>query len=554
MIADALSPADLTGAKALARMIDLWAGRCAPVFHVPGEGILELIDALEDQGVPMISCRHEAGAAVAAQAAGHVTGIPGIFLAGRAPGALNAALALHTARTDAAPLITIIGQPSREIMGREPFLGEEFKDTFGAMAKWVGSCTEAKRLPELFAAAWAKAIEGQRGPVVLAVHEEVWSEPLPLSALAKLPPLRPALHPAAEDIDRLRRLIAAARRPILLAGGTGWSPQGVDDLHRFADLTGLPVATSYRRRDLMPASHPGFVGEIGIGADPVLAQKIGDSDLVIALGLRLGEINTFGGKDFEGYSLIKAPHPGHPLVHIHPDPEELNAVYRPDLPICADPEPVLRALLETPPVSDLAQDWRASLRAARVAFTTGNPCPGPLDLREVMRELRAQLPADAMLTVGAGAYAHWGQRYFPHEIHGTQLGPKSGAMGYGLPAAIGVQTALPGRRVIALAGDGCFMMQGEDLATAVRYNLPIVILVINNSLYGAIAATQGRAFGRLSGTELSTIDFSLLARAHGAWGHRVETTADFGPALAQALAAEGPALIELITTKEALKP
>ncbi|MDK3018767.1 thiamine pyrophosphate-dependent enzyme [Pseudodonghicola flavimaris] len=558
MTEDRPHPATMNGAEALARMIALWGGSGpqppAPVFHVPGEGILELIDALEAQGSAMISCRHEAGAAVAAQAAGHVTGRPGIFLAGRAPGALNATLALHTARTDAAPLITIVGQPSRRIMGREPFLGDDFARSFGPIAKWTGVCTEAARLPELFATAWARAMAGQRGPVVLAIHEEVWHENLPIAALPASPPPRPALTPAPSELAALRRMLTAARRPILLAGGTGWAAADVAALRDLASTTGLPVATSYRRRDLMPASHPGFAGEIGIGADPALARQIGAADLVLVLGMRLGEINTFGGKDFEGYSLIPVPKPDHPLIHVHPDPDELTAVYRPDLPICADPGPVLRALLAEPPACRPEPGWCDGLRRARQAFTTGAPGRGPIDLRRVMQQLRVALPEDAMITTGAGAYAHWAQRYLPHERAGTQLGPKSGAMGYGLPAAIGVQASQPGRRVVALAGDGCFTMQGEELATAVLYRLPIVTLIFNNSLYGAIAATQSRSFGRRSGTALAPIDFTALAAAHGARGFKVTRTEEFAPALARALTGDGPALIELITTEEALKP
>lgn len=543
----------VTGAGALALLIRDWAG--GPAFHVPGEGILELIDALEDVGVPLVSCRHEAGAAVAAQAAGHVTGRPGICLVGRAPGALNAALALHTARTDGAPMILILGQPSRKIAGREPYLANgDFAQAFAPSAKWVGSGDAAGRLVELFSRAWTEALSGRRGPVVLALHEEVWHEGIPVASLPPAPPIPARPQASAEDLDRLADALMAATRPLILAGGTGWTGPEATALAAFAEETGLPVATAYRRRDLMPASHPLMVGELGIGADPALAAKVAEADCLLVLGMRLGEINTFGARVFEGYRLIDAPHPAQALHHVHPDPSELNAVYQADSALLAHPGDVLAALRARTLPRRETGDWQQTLRRNREAFTTGRPCPGPLDLNAVFRSLRAALPAEAMLTVGAGAYAHWPQRHFAHELFGTQLGPKSGAMGYGLPAAIGVQAAQPGRRVVAVAGDGCFLMQGEELATAALYRLPILTLVVNNSAYGAIAASQSRMFGRRSGTALAPVDFTALAGAMGVPGWKVTTTADFAPALAAALAETGPSLIELVTGEEALKP
>jgi len=543
----------VNGAEALARLIRTWQG--GPAFHVPGEGILELLDALEAQAVPLVSCRHEAGAAVAAQAAGHVTGRPGICLVGRAPGALNAALALHTARTDGAPMILIVGQPAAAIAGREPYLDTaDFAHAFGPSAKWVGGCDRAGRLVEQLARAWAAALDTRRGPVVLAIHEEVWSEEIALATLPARPPAPQRPRAPETELDRIVQALGQARRPLVIAGGTGWTARSAADLARFADATGTPVATAYRRRDLMPAGHPLFAGELGIGADPALTRQVAESDCLLILGMRLGEINTFGAQIFEGYRLIDAPVPAQPVFHVHPDPAELNAVYRTEGAILADPAEVLAQLLARPAPQPACTDWARALRAAREAFTTGRPCPGPLDLRAVFCTLRAALPADAMLTVGAGAYAHWPQRYVPHEQFGTQLGPKSGAMGYALPAAIGVQAAQPDRRVVAVAGDGCFMMQGEELATAALFRLPIVTLVINNSLYGAIAASQSRMFGRRSGVALAPIDFAALAGAMGVAAYKVTTTDAFAPALAAALAQDGPSLIELVTTEEALKP
>ncbi|WP_370274667.1 thiamine pyrophosphate-dependent enzyme [Pararhodobacter marinus] len=542
-----------TGADMLALLIRDWAG--LPVFHVPGEGILELVDALEGAGAALVSCRHEAGAVVAAQAAGQVVGRPGIALVGRAPGALNAALALHTARTDGAPMILILGQPSRAIAGREPYLSNaDFAQAFAPSAKWVGSCDSAARLVESFSRAWSEALSGRPGPVVLALHEEVWHENIPRAGLPGTAPVVPRPQAAPDDLDRLADALAEARRPLIIAGGRGWTAAEAAALAAFASESGIPVATAYRRRDLMPASHPLMAGELGIGADPVLAAKVAEADCLVVLGMRLGEINTFGANVFEGYRLIEAPVPAQAVHHVHPDPAELHAVYRTHSAILAHPGDVVAGLRARAPKRHALTEWPQSLRAAREAFTTGRPCPGPLDLNAVFRTLRAALPEDAMLTVGAGAYAHWPQRYFPHEVFGTQLGPKSGAMGYGLPAAIGVQAAQPGRRVVAVAGDGCFMMQGEELATAVLYRLPIVTIVVNNSLYGAIAASQSRMFGRRSGTALAPVDFTALAGAMGVKAWKVTATDAFAPALQDSLAEDGPTLIELVTGEEALKP
>ncbi len=547
-----MTDATTTGAALLADLVARWAP--GPLFHVPGEGVLELLDALAGRAeVRPVSCRHEAGAAFAAQAAGHATGRPGIAVAGRAPGALNTMLALHTAWTDAAPMILILGQATRRQSGREAYLGPDLGAAFAGVAKWVGECSDAARLPELMLRAWSVALSGQRGPVVLVVDEDVGHQRLaaPAPLAAPVPP-RPGV--SAQDAARIAGMLAAAQRPLLIAGGTGWSAQDRAALVAFAEAQALPVLTSYRRRDLMPASSPAMAGELGIGADPAALAAVAEADLVIVAGMRLGEINTFGAGVFEGFRLLPHPDPGGALVHIHPDMSELNRVWRADPAICAHPGSLFGLLDATATVPDARSAWRDWLRAARLAFTEGKPGQGPLDLREVCRILRAALPADAMLTVGAGAYAHWPQRYVPHEDYGTQLGPKSGAMGYGLPAAIGVQAACPGRRVVAMAGDGCFLMTGEELATAVLHRLPITVIVVNNSRYGAIAATQQRQFGRTTGTDLAPVNFADYARSMGALGIRVAATAQFAPALARAAESDGPVLIELVTGLEALKP
>ena len=548
----------VNGAELLAGLIARWSrsgDTPAPVFHVPGEGALELLDALAEArpALRLITCRHEGGMAYMAQAAGQVRDLPGIAVVGRAPGALNAALALHTAWTDAAPMILIVGQASEGQSGREAFLGADFRQALAPMAKWVGHVTDAARLPEAMQRAWSTALSGQRGPVVLIVAEDVWHQQVPDPApLPRPAPVRAGAAPAA--VAEIAARLARAARPVAIVGGTGWQAADLAALQGWAEAQAMPVVTSYRRRDLLDADSPAMCGEVGIGADPALTALLAEADLLLVAGMRLGEINTFAAGGFGGYRLLDAPVPAQALIHVHPDLSELNRVYRADPAICADPGGLFRALDPAAPVPEERAAWRDRLRAARLAFTTGKPCPGPLDLRAVCAALAEALPEDAIVTTGAGAYAHWPQRYLPHRRPGTCLGPKSGTMGYGLPAAIGAQASLPGRRVVAFAGDGCFLMHGEELATAALYKLPVLTIVVNNSSFGAIAANQQRAFGRTTGTDLAPVDFATYAAAMGVPGHRVARTADFAPALRAALAADGPALIELVTGPEAMKP
>lgn len=549
----------MTGAELLADLIARWSATpeasAPPVFHVPGEGALELIEALEraTPALRLVTCRHEGGMAYMAQAAGHVLDQPGICVVGRAPGALNATLALHTAWTDAAPMILIVGQATMRQSGREAFLGAEFHQALAPMAKWVGEVTDAARLAEAMQRAWSVAMSGQRGPVVLVVAEDVWHQEIAAPTPLPRPRIVAADVPAAVAAQ-IAGLLGEAERPVLVIGGTDWQQDDLAALLAFAEARSLPIVTSYRRRDLIPASSPAMCGELGIGADPALIGLIGQADLLLVAGMRLGEINTFAAGGFAGYGLLDAPRPRQRLVHIHPDASELNRVFCADPAVCARPGSLFPQLDAAVAAWPEWPEWRDRLRAVRQAFTTGKPCEGPVDPRAICAELRDALPADTIFTVGAGSYAHWPQRYLPHEKPGTCLGPKSGAMGYGLPAAIGAAASLPGRRVVAIAGDGCYLMHGEELATAVLHALPIVVIVFNNASFGAIAASQKRMFGRQTGTDLSRIDFAGMARSMGAGGWQVTDTAGFAPALAAALASDAPALIEVITGPEALKP
>lgn len=546
----------LSGAEILAEIIGTWKRN--PVFHVPGEGMLEILDALTARcpAVRLISCRHEGGMAFMADATARFGDEPGLCLVGRAPGALNTTLALHTAHTDSVPLIMLIGQAPMAHAEREAFLGcDDFQRTFAAMAKWVAVVPDAGRLPEFMSRAFHVALSGRRGPVVLVVPQEVLQQTAVVDLPARPPaPLRVA--PSAADLERLQQLLQAAERPLLIAGGSGWDAQAVVDLATFARYQGLPMVAAYRRRDLVDNESPLYAGELGIGMDPALARRVAVADLLLVVGMRLGELNTIGSAAFHGFSLIDAPTPQQVLVHVHADTAELNRVYRAGLAINATPPEMARALSGlSPQVPDGRwQTWCRSAREDRLTFVAGGSCPGPVDLKAVFRELRGRLRDDAILTSGAGGYALWPQRYVSHRRFGTQVAPKSGAMGYGLAAAIGLKLCNPDRRVVAIAGDGCLLMHGEELATAVLYRVPIIVLVINNQAYGAIRLSQQRLFGRVTGVDLRSPDFSAYARAFGAHGERVLATADFAPALERAMAVEGPALIELVTSPDVVKP
>lgn len=541
-----------TGADILADTLHGFGVR--HVFHIPGEGILEMVDALAARhaDIRLTSFRHEGGMAYAAQALGQVTGQPGVCLAARAPGALNTLLALHTAETDAAPLLLIVGQAAAGQAGRDPLGGPDLGEVFRPVVKSVLQVGEAARVPEVLARAWQAAMSGRQGPVVVVVPENVMHENACVADLQPPRPVRPA--PPADDMARLQGLCAGARKPLLLLGGSGWDAAALDRMAAFAARCGWPVATAYRRGDLVDHADPHFAGETGIGIDPVLAEGIAQADLVLAVNVRLGEINTFGAGGFGGFRLLDAPRPRQALVHVHAEAGELNRVYQADLAIQADPCEFAAALQALPVQARPDEGWLAGMRAARERFVGSGACDASVDLRKVFEQLRERLPAQAVVTVGAGAYAVWLHRYFALRRGGRMLGPKSGAMGYGLPAAIGAALADAARPVVAVAGDGCFLMHAEELATAVQHGLRIVIVVVNNGGYGAIRGSQLRLFGRAVGTDLHNPSFADYARAFGAHAERIEETGAFLPALERALDAAGPSLLELVLPATVGKP
>lgn len=541
-----------TGAQLVTDLLAAWS--LGPVFHVPGEGVLEILDALATRqpGVRLVTARHEAGAAFMASGAARASGRPAVCLVARAPGALNTCLALHTAMTDAVPLLMIVGQAPMAHFEREAFLDTGFHQVFAPLCKSVALATDPARLPELMARALHAATTGRHGPAVLILPEDVARAE---TDAVPIPPPAP-VHPAPGDgpMAAVAAHLRASRRPIMVVGGSDWDGAACDQLRSVAGRLGLPVATTYRRRDLFDNADPGYAGELGLGADPALVRRVGESDLVLALGLRLGELNTVG-EGFHGFTLLDTPRPQQVLVHVHADAAELNRVFAATVAVQSTPGAFISALarLGLEPRPEWAA-WREAAQADVDAREKATICPGPVDLPAIFRWLRARLPDDAGVTVGAGAYALWAQRCFPHRRLRTLIGPKSGAMGYGLPAAIGAACACPERRFVALAGDGCFTMNAEELATAVQERLPVTTIVFNNAAYGAIGLTQRRSFGRTVGTALARLDFAAFARSFGAHGERVDTTEAFAPAFERAVAADGPAVIDVVVPPEATRP
>ena len=517
-------------------------------FCVPGESFLAVLDALHDGPTRLITCRHEAAAANMAVAYGKLTGRPGVCLVTRGPGATQAAVGVHTAAQDSAPLLLLVGQVSRAVRGREAFQELDVPAVFGPMAKWAAEADDPDRLPEVLARAVQTAVSGRPGPVVLSLPEDVLTATTRAADARPVRPVAPGVAPA--DLGRLRELLGGARRPLVVAGGPGWTEAAAADLKAVAEASRLPVAVSFRSQDVLDNRSPSYAGDLGVSANPALAERVRAADLVVAVGPRLGAITT------GGYRLLEAPVPRQRLVHVHPGLAELGRLYQPDLAVNAAVGPFLSAWRSVPPVRGDA--WAAWTQAARdnyLAWVRPWPSPGRLDLGQAMAALRERLPDDAVVTSGAGNYTAWVHRFFQFRRHGTQLAPKSGAMGFGLPAALAAKVVHPRRTVVAVAGDGDFLMTAQELATAVQHHLDVVVLVVNNGMYGTIRMHQERAYpGRVTGTELQNPDFPALAEAYGAAGEAVADAEAFPAALDRALAAGRPALLELRVDPEAIAP
>lgn len=519
------------------------------VFCVPGESYLATLDALHDlqSSINLVVCRQEGGVAYMAEAWGKMTGRPGIAFATRGPGGTNASIGIHTAHQDSTPLILFLGQVARDMTEREAFQEIDFRRMFGVMTKWVAQIDNPARIPEMVSRAFHVATSGRPGPVVLALPEDMQTERADTGDGQPFHLLRP--HPGREEMQRLRTLLEGAKRPLLLAGGGGWSAGACDDLKAFAEVNELPVAAAFRRQDLLDNRHPNYAGVVGLGIDPQLRARIDDTDLLIVLGSQLGEIVS------DGYRSFTFPKPRQTLVHVAAGIDELGKVYQPDLAINAGMAEFCSAARTMEPVATAWRGEAAAAHAAYLAFSAPGAMAGDLDYARIVAWLSETLPDDAIVANGAGNYTVWIHRYFRYKRYGTQLAPQAGAMGYGVPAGVSAAIRHRDRVVVSISGDGCFQMNGQEIASAVQQRAKVIFIVVNNGIYGTIRMHQERHYpGRVSGTDLVNPDFAALARAHGIPGATVRRTEEFEPAFEAALAAGGPALIELVLPADTVLP
>jgi acetolactate synthase-1/2/3 large subunit len=517
-------------------------------FCVPGESYLAVIDALYDvrDRIRLIVCRQEGGAAFMAEAYGKLTGKPGICMVTRGPGATNASIGVHTAYQDSSPMILFIGQVGGDVVEREAFQEVDFRRMFGQLAKWVAQIDRAERIPEYLSHAFHVAVSGRPGPVVLSLPEDMLTTQV--VAAPSRPYQRVKAHPGAADMARLEQLLRAAKRPLAILGGGDWDAAACDRIRAFIEAYNLACACSFRRQDLLDNRHPNYVGEVGIAISPELRKHVRDADLHIVIGARLGEMTT------AGYTLIDIPQPRQTMVHVHPGADELGRVYAADLMINSGMAEFAAAAGQLPGLASAPwAEWTRAVRADYLKTIEPVRMPGALNLSEVVAWLRSRLPAGSIITNGAGNFSGWAQRFYQYTGFRTQLGPTNGAMGYGVPAAVAAKLVHPDRIVVCFSGDGDFLMNGQELATAVQYRAPVVFVVVNNGMYGTIRMHQEREYpARVHGTALQNPDFAALARAYGGHGELVERTEDFAAAFERALAAGVPAILELRIDPDAI--
>ncbi len=522
--------------------------RVRRVFSVPGESFLAALDGLYESGIQNVVCRQEGGAAMMAEAYGKMTGRPGICFVTRGPGATNASAGIHIARQDSTPMILFVGQIDTAHRDREAFQEVDYKQMFGGLAKWVAEVDQTDRLPEYIARAFRVALSGRPGPVVLALPENM------LSAVSDVPDATGEMYsfPSGDwaSFSIMTDYLISARKPLIVVGGSQWSAAAAADLVQFAEKTGIPVAAGFRRQDYMDNRHPLYVGDLNVGVNPRLAQRLRDADCLLLLGTRFGDIET------GGYTLVDPAAPGKVILHCHTDADEIGRVYGADVGITA-PAPVaiaglLRCIASDDPWPDF-RSWGAAARADYEAWIAPHESPGAVKQEQVVTWLSENLPDDAILTNGAGNYAAWLHRYFVYKQHRTQLAPTSGSMGYGFPAAVSASLEYPDRTVVCLAGDGCFQMTLNEMSTAIQHGAKPIVLVMNNGRYGTIRMHQERHYpGRVSGTMLANPDFAALAKAYGGYGEKVTDGMDFPAAFARAQASGKLAVLDLILDPEAL--
>ncbi|MDX1374274.1 MAG: thiamine pyrophosphate-binding protein [Burkholderiales bacterium] len=518
-------------------------------FGVPGESYLPVLDGFYDMRdrLRYIVCRQEGGASYMAEAYGKLTGEPGILFVTRGPGATNGSVGVHTAHQDSTPMIVFVGQVGNDFAEREAFQEIDYRRMYGPLTKWVAQIDRIERIPEYVSHAYHCATSGRQGPVLLALPEDML---FAQAAVADAPHYkRVQAAPAPADMRALGELVQQAARPFVILGGSGWTRAAVEAMRAWAERSGLPVGCAFRCQDLFDNRSPCYAGDIGIGINPKLAQRVKDADVLLVIGARLGEMTT------SGYTLLEVPVPKQTLIHVHAGAEELGRVYQAALPINAGAVHFVEALAGV--TLDGAR-WREHVRAARADYLAWNALQdmsGPLHYGEVIRWLSESLPEDAIIAGGAGNFASWLHRHFTYKLFRTQLGPTSGSMGYGFPAALGAKLAAPERTVIALCGDGDFLMNGQEFATAVQYGAAVIVLVVNNGMYGTIRMHQEREYPeRISGTQLVNPDFAAYARTFGGHGEVVERTEQFATAFERAVASGKPSIIELRIDPDAITP
>ncbi len=519
------------------------------VFCVPGESYLAVLDALYNSPIKVTTCRQEGGVAMMAEAYGKATGRPGICFVTRGPGAMNASPGIHIAQQDSTPVIMFVGQVARAVREREAFQEMDYRATFGSMTKWATEIDQPERVSEFVSRAFFTACAGRPGPVVIALPEDMLREQIAVSDAKKFEPVETS--PGEPEMAALAALLNEAARPLLVVGGSRWSPAACQNVRAFAERFDLPVMNSYRRLPLFDPLHPNYAGDLGLAPNPKLIARVKNADLVIVAGGRLGEIPT------QGYALFDIPNPQMKLVHVHAGAEELGRVYRPHLAIHASPQRFAAALAKLTPKR--AAPWSDGTKAAHAEYLAWSDKPlaqpGKVNLGEIMVWLRENLPIDTILCNGAGNYAAWIHRYYRFRQFATHIAPTSASMGYGMPAAVAMQRLYPERLVLSVNGDGDFMMNGQEFATAVQYELPIVVIICDNGIYGTIRMHQEREYpGRIIATALRNPDFAAYAAAFGGFGVAVENTKDFPAAFAAARQSKRPSIIHLKIDPEAITP
>ncbi|MCL5775744.1 thiamine pyrophosphate-binding protein [Limibaculum sp. FT325] len=541
-----------TGAQLL---VDCLASQGADTaFGVPGESYLAVLDALHDSRIRFVLCRQEGGAAFMAEAYGKLTGRPGLCFVTRGPGATNASIGVHTARQNSTPMILFVGQIGRDMRGREAFQEVDYRAMFGTVAKWAVEIDDAARIPEIVGRAWRVALSGRPGPVVIALPEDMLVDETQAAPLAdRIEPAEPACDPAwaVETV----RMLEAAKRPLILLGGAGWDAvncrgrEALAGFREWVEAAGLPLAVTFRCPDLFDNASPSYVGDAGVGMPAQVRRMLRECDLLLAINIRFGENTT------DGYTLLQVPESGKTLIHVHSSADELGKIYQTPHAWVAGPANFLRALSALPPPKGDWEGWRAEGRGGCEKALTAPKQPGDLDMGEVMKVVRAKMPADGIITNGAGNFAIWSGRFFVYRPGHRLLAPQSGAMGYGIPAAVAAKVVAPHRTVVCFAGDGDFQMTMQELGTAMQADARPVVLVVNNSSYGTIRMHQERNYpGRVSGTDIVNPDFVAIGRAYGMHAEKVEATAQFEAAFGRALASPTGALLELVIATESLTP